>query len=201
MEKEKEILSRDNITLDIEINNIKEIIKLVSDEYEKGQLIKEEINSVIEDNAQKKYILETLDRKMYNLKQTLLVKQQSALAFEIICRNNKKIIENLEHIKNVTVEALNTAVVVAQSLYHQKLVLNKIKTIECGAVNLMQSTSYVLGNQQNELHSSSNLEDSLKNAFNNTFETLSKVYAENKTSIPENQAKIIELKKIGERYE
>ena len=201
MEKEKEILNRDNITLEIEINNINELIKLIDAEYENGQKIMEEIKSVIDTTPQMGWMLDTLERKMYNLKQTSLVKRQSALAFEVICKNNKKIIENLERIKNITLDALHTAVLVAESMYHQKLVLNNIKVIENGTKDLMQSTSSTLNHIQNASVSESALGKTLKDAFNNTFELISNVSAETKTSIPESQAKIIELKKIGERYE
>ena len=130
-----------------------------------------------------------------------LIKEQSALAFEIIRRNNKEIIRNLERIKNVTIVALNTAVMVAKSLYNQKLVLNKISMLEKGTANLIQGTANAVKNQSQKIAKSSNPEDVLKSAFNNAFETLSSVKQENEKSFPENETKIIELKKMGESYE
>lgn len=210
MEKEKEILNRDNITLEIEINRLRELIEKINIEYENGQVLKQEANSIIEsaktenDIQKAKYyeqnILEPLERKLFDIKQMGIVKEQSALAFEIIRRNNKEIIRNIERIKNVTIEALNTAVIVAKSLYNQKLVLDKIKVIEKGTGSLMQNTAKALKNKSINI-ANSKPEEVLKSAFNNAFDTLNNVNEENKKSIPENEAKIIELKKIGESYE
>lgn len=211
LEKEKDILNHDNITLEIEINSLREIIEKINAEYENGQILKEEVNQIIEnakaendENKAKFYIqnvLTPLERKLYDIKQMALIKEQSALAFEIIRRNNKEIIRNLERIKNVTIVALNTAVMVAKSLYNQKLVLNKISMLEKGTANLIQGTANAVKNQSQKIAKSSNPEDVLKSAFNNAFETLSSVKQENEKSFPENETKIIELKKMGESYE
>ena len=210
MEKEKEILNRDNITLEIEINRLRELIEKINNEYENGNKIKVEVNEIIEkakiegeQEKEKHYtqnVLDPLERKLYDIKQMALIKEQSALAFEIIQRNNKEIIRNLERIKNVTVEALNTAVIVAKSLYNQKIVLNKIKMLEKGTANLIQGTAKVVKEESIKIAQEDNPEDVLKSAFNNAFETLNSVEKENKKAIPESETKIIELKKIGETY-
>ena len=211
LEKEKNILNRDNITLEIEINRLRDLIEQINNEYANGEEIRKDVNSIIEkakqENNNKKEqfytqnVLTPLERKLYDIKQMALIKEQSALAFEIIRRNNKEIIRNLERIKNVTIEALNTAVIVAKSLYNQKLVLNKIKMMEKGTSNLIEGTANAIKNQSEEIAKSSNPEELLKKAFDNALNTLSNVNEENKKSIPENETKIIELKKIGEKFE
>jgi len=211
LEQEKEILKRDNITLEIEINNLRETIEKIENEYGNGLNLEKEIYQIIENakaendenkaNFYMQNVLEPLERRLYDIKQMALIKEQSALAFEIIRRNNSEIIRNLERIKNVTIVALNTAVIVAKSLYNQKIVLNKISMLEKGTGNLIQGTANVLKEQSKEIAKDSNPEILLKSAFNKAFEALSGAKEENRKSLPENETKIIELKKMGESYE
>ena len=205
LEKEKEILNRDNITLEIEINNIKEIIKKLDSEYENGILLKNEISENIkkyDENNVDYYIknfIEPLDKKMVDIKQMALIKEQSRLALEIIRRNNKEIIGNLDRIKNVTIVALNTAVIVAKSLFNQKLVLNKIQMLERGTEGLLKGTTRVLKEGGEKIYNTTtniSPEEALNSAFINAFETLSKADKQNKTTFPKNKTQIIELKKI-----
>lgn len=209
LEKEKEILNRDNITLEIEINNLEEVVEKLNLEYENGNILKNEINAIIESAKEQKdkikenfYIrdvLEPLEKKLYDIKQMAVIKEQSYLALEIIRRNNKEIIRNLERIKNVTIVALNTAVMVAKSLYNQNLVLKKIQTLEKGTGNLIQGTSNILREQGEKIYNvaiNDKPEETLKFAFNNVFETLSKVDEKNKKAFPENEIQVLELRKM-----
>lgn len=58
-----------------------------------------------------------------DLQQQLAVNQQGILAAEILVKNNKELIRNVDRGINVTVSALETAVAVALTLNNQKLVL------------------------------------------------------------------------------
>lgn len=172
LNKEKEVLKRDNITLELEITNLEEIIKQINLEYENGIKLKNEINENLEkmqdENKEKYYIqnvINPLEKKLFDLKQMAIIKEQSILAIEIICRNNKEIIRNLEKIQNVTMEALNTAIIVANSLNNQKRVLDKTKEL---------------------------------NVFDNFYQTINEAEKQNKTKFPEIENKVIELKKIEE---
>ena len=172
LNKEKEVLKRDNITLELEITNLEEIIKQINLEYENGIKLKNEINENLEkmqdENKEKYYIqnvINPLEKKLFDLKQMAIIKEQSVLAIEIICRNNKEIIRNLEKIQNVTMEALNTAIIVANSLNNQKRVLDKTKEL---------------------------------NVFDNFYQTINEAEKQNKTKFPEIENKVIELKKIEE---
>ena len=131
----------------------------------------------------------------------VVIKEQSILAIEIVRRNNKEIIRNIDRIKNVTIEALNTAVIVAKSLYKQKIVLNKINELEKSTNNFIKNTSDSISIQGENIYniaSNSTLE-SLQDAFKNVLNTINDVNIQNKKSFPENEIKIIELKK-GEGY-
>ncbi len=211
LEKEKEILNRDNVTLQIEINKIKALIKSIDDEYEYGEKLKDEISSIIltanaEGNTGKEgyysnKLLKMLEEKMYDLKQMSIVKEQSALAFEIVKNNNEGVIRNIDRVTKVTLEALNTAVIVANSVYNQKLVLKKLKMIENRANGISADTIDVLKKENVNSFTNGKPDTMIGNTFNNALEILNSANEENKKFIPESKNKLIELKRIGESYE
>ena len=132
LKKEEEILKRDNITLELEIKNLESIINQIEVECENGLKLKSKIDCNLSEmhdndreNSYMQNVLGPLEKKLYDLKQMAVIKRQSISALEIICRNNKEIIRNLNTLQNVTVEALNTAIVIANSLDNQKVILNK----------------------------------------------------------------------------
>lgn len=212
LDNEKNILSRDNITLEIEINKINEIIEELEKENENGSIFITEINNIIEklkkeNNTSKikfytQNILDPLEKKIYDIKQMIIVKEQSIIALQIIRRNNKEIIRNIDRVKNVTISALNTAVMVATSMFNQKIVLDKINSLEKGAQNITADIGNTLDEIKIEkLDSSSNPPVLLQKTFDNALKVFSEVDTENQKTFPESQIQIIELKKLEESYE
>ena len=198
LERKKNILTNDNITLELEINKIDEIIKNLEKEYDNGIKLKEEIknNDLYSDGEfNVETILNSLDKKIYDIKEMIIVKQQSQMALEIIRRNNKEIIRNIEKIKNITIEALNTAVIVAKSIYNQKLVLKGLDKLKVKTQDLMVGTGKIINNDIDTNSSNDKLE-LMKVMFNNILTTIEEADEQNKKSIPESELKIIELKKI-----
>ena len=209
LNNEKNILNRDNITLEIETNRINEIIDQLQNEYNNGNILKNEIEAMIEtlknneDEIKVNYytqnFLTVLEQKMFDLKQMIIVKQQSIMALQIIIRNNKEIMRNIDRVNNITISALNTAVLVAKTLYHQKLVLNTINNVEngVGKINTDIGTKFSNEINLNKIDSEANGQLLLKKAFDNAIEFFNDVDRENKIYFPENEKKIIELK-MGE---
>lgn len=198
LERKKNILTNDNITLELEINKIDEIIKNLEKEYDNGIKLKEEIknNDLYSDGEfNVETILNSLDKKIYDIKEMIIVKQQSQMALEIIRRNNKEIIRNIEKIKNITIEALNTAVIVAKSIYNQKLVLKGLDKLKVKTQDLMVGTGKIINNDI-YVNSSNDKLELMKEMFNNILTTIEEADEQNKKSIPESELKIIELKKI-----
>ena len=201
LERKKNILTNDNITLEIEVNKIDDIIKNLEIEYNNGIKLKEEIKNLCTDEELNvENIINSLDKKIYDIKEIIIVKQQSQIALEIIRRNNKEIIRNIDKIKNVTIEALNTAVIVAKSIYNQKLVLNGIDRLKKDTQNLILGTGKIIKNEGKEIYvnASNDKLELMKEAFSNVLTTIEEADEQNKKSIPESELKIIELKKLEE---
>lgn len=202
LNNEKDILKRDNITLEIEIKRINEIINQLQNEYNNGNNLKSEIDSLIGDFKNKKdeinvnyysqNFLTSLDKKMFDLKQMIIVKQQSIMALQIIIRNNKEIMRNIDRVNNITINALNTAVLVAKTIYNQRIVLNVLNNIDNGAQNIINQFEDEISIEK--IDSKTNGKMLLQSAFDNAIEVFGDVDKENKIAFPENEKKIIELK-------
>lgn len=136
-------------------------------------------------------VLEPIEKKLFDLKQMSLVKKQSGIALEVIRNNNKEIIRNIERITDVTFVALNTAIIVAEALYNQKISLKKITELEKGTEKFMQNVGKAVKEEYRIKNGS--LED-LKKAFNDAYSVIDDAQLQNKKVLPENELKLMELK-------
>jgi uncharacterized protein YaaN involved in tellurite resistance len=115
-------------------------------------------------------------QKHQDLLTQLAVSIQGYLAIDLIRRNNIELVKGVDRATTTTIAALRTAVIVAQALANQKLVLDQITTLNETTSNLIESTSKSLATQSvaiNEQASSSTIGiDKLEAAFTNIFQTM-----------------------------
>ncbi|MCW2812186.1 MAG: hypothetical protein JWP61_2644 [Friedmanniella sp.] len=83
-------------------------------------------------------------QKHQDLLTQLAVSIQSYLAIDIIIKNNIELIKGVDRASTTTVSALRTAVVVAQALGNQRLVLDQITALNTTTSNLIEGTSQML---------------------------------------------------------
>jgi uncharacterized protein YaaN involved in tellurite resistance len=83
-------------------------------------------------------------QKHQDLLTQLAVAIQSYLAIDIIIKNNIELIKGVDRASTTTVSALRTAVIVAQALGNQKLVLDQITALNTTTSDLIQRTSEML---------------------------------------------------------
>ena len=118
-------------------------------------------------------------QKHQDLLTQLAVSIQGYLALDVIRRNNLELIKGVQRATTTTVSALRTAVIVAQALADQKLVLDQITALNTTTSNLIESTSEMLRQQStsiNEQASSSTVElDKLQKAFQNVYATMDEI--------------------------
>ncbi|HEX3506747.1 MAG TPA: toxic anion resistance protein, partial [Candidatus Dormibacteraeota bacterium] len=81
----------------------------------------------------------------------LAVSVQGYLALDVIRRNNVELIKGVDRATTTTVSALRTAVIVAQALSNQKLVLDQITALNTTTGNLIESTSELLKQQSGQI--------------------------------------------------
>lgn len=106
----------------------------------------------------------------------LAVSVQGYLAMDLIRKNNLELIKGVDRARTTTIAALRTAVIVAQALANQKMVLDQIDAINTTTNNMILQTSEMLRDQTARIHeqaSSSGVSvDTLQRAFDNVFATM-----------------------------
>ena len=120
-------------------------------------------------------------QKAQDLLTQLAVSVQGYMALDVVRRNNEELIRGVDRATTTTVSALRTAVVVAQALVDQKLVLDQITALNSTTSSLIESTSAMLRQQSgqiNEQAASSTIElSSLQTAFDNIYATIDEIDA------------------------
>lgn len=139
------------------------VAKLEATDPEKARIVKEEM-------------LFYVRQKVQDLLTQLAVSIQGYLALDLVRKNNLELIKGVDRASTTTVSALRTAVIVAQALANQKLVLDQITALNTTTGNLIESTSVMLRQQSAEIHeqaASSTIElERLQGAFNNIYATM-----------------------------
>jgi len=155
---------------------------LEAQDAEKARVVKEEM-------------LFYIRQKVQDLLTQLAVTIQGYLALDMVRKNNLELIKGVDRATTTTVSALRTAVIVAQALANQKLVLDQITALNTTTSNMIESTSVMLKQQSAQIHeqaASSTIElDKLKKAFQNIYDTMDTV-ANFKVKALENMKQTVE---------
>ena len=115
-------------------------------------------------------------QKHQDLLTQLAVSIQGYLAMDIVIKNNLELIKGVDRATTTTVSALRTAVIVAQALANQKLVLDQITALNTTTSRMIESTSEMLKDnsiaiQQGAANATVGLPE-LQKAFANIYATM-----------------------------
>ncbi|MFV0461292.1 MAG: toxic anion resistance protein [Actinomycetales bacterium] len=106
----------------------------------------------------------------------LAVAVQGYLALDLVKKNNVELIKGVDRAQTTTVAALRTAVIVAQALNNQKLVLDQINALNATTNSMIESTSVMLRQQgaqvQQQAAQATVSVETLQRAFDNVFATM-----------------------------
>jgi uncharacterized protein YaaN involved in tellurite resistance len=115
-------------------------------------------------------------QKHQDLLTQMAVSIQGYLSIDLIRKNNTELIKGVDRATTTTISALRTAVIVAQALANEKLVLDQITALNTTTSNMIESTSQLLASNTvsiNEQAASSTIQiDKLQAAFNNIYQTM-----------------------------
>ncbi|CDH47338.1 MAG: toxic anion resistance protein [Candidatus Competibacteraceae bacterium] len=157
--------------------------QIEAESQEKARIIKEEM-------------LFYLRQKVQDLLTQLAVSIQGYLALDMIRKNNLELIKGVDRATTTTVSALRTAVIVAQALANQKLVLDQINALNTTTGNLIESTSAMLKQQSGQIQqqavSATISLDKLKTAFSNIYQTMD-MMADYKIKALDNMRQTVEV--------
>jgi uncharacterized protein YaaN involved in tellurite resistance len=159
------------------------LAEIEQEDPEKARVVREEV-------------LFYIRQKEQDLLTQLAVSVQGYMALDVIRRNDLELIKGVERATTTTISALRTAIIVAQALTNQKLVLDQITALNTTTSNLVSGTSAMLKSQSAEIHeqaaaSTVSLEH-LQAAFTNVFETLDMI-ADYKVAALDSMAQTISL--------
>jgi uncharacterized protein YaaN involved in tellurite resistance len=139
------------------------IATIETSDPEKARVVKEEMLFYVRQKVQ-----DLLTQQAVNI--------QGYLALDMVRRNNLELIKGVDRATTTTVAALRTAVIVAQALANQKLVLDQITALNTTTSSLIESTSQLLRKQTVDIHqqaASATLNvESLQKAFANIYESM-----------------------------
>lgn len=106
----------------------------------------------------------------------LAVSVQGYLAMDLVRKNNTELIKGVERARTTTIAALRTAVVVAQALANQRMVLDQIDAVNNTTNAMILQTSEMLRDQTTRIHQQATNSgvsvETLQRAFDNVFQTM-----------------------------
>jgi uncharacterized protein YaaN involved in tellurite resistance len=214
LQRGKEQLQRDNITLTEDQKALRSATHELERASKLGQLIDQKLDyrctrDLAQDEERKRFVEEELlfplRQRVQDIQQQLLVAQQGFLTTEMIIRNNKELIRGVDRAINVTVNALQIAVTLALALAHQRVTLDKIQAVNETTNNLIAGTASRLREQGAEIQkqaSSTSLDMStLKQAFVDINAALEDVSRYRQEALPKMAQNILEMDQMAAEAE
>lgn len=189
LNKGQDLLRRDNAALNVERRSLWGNLGTLKRAYELLTNIDDELVARIdrERAAGNVELASSLERdalfavrqRRQDVQTQAAVTIQAYLSMGIIQQNNDQLVRGVERAKTTTVTALRTAVIVAQSLENQKLVLDQIDAVNRTTDAMIDRTSKLL--QENSLRtqqqavSSGVSPETLRRAYDAVFSTLDSI--------------------------
>ncbi|MES1954497.1 toxic anion resistance protein [Salinisphaera hydrothermalis] len=211
LEAGKDMLRRDNLTLADDQDALRESLTQLRRQIELGQLIDQRLQAAAgelpEENAKRRFIEEELlfplRQRIVDLQQQLTVSQQGVLALEVVIRNNRELMRGVDRALNVTVSALNVAVTTALALANQRLVLDRVESINKTTSDMIAGTAKQLRSQGVDIQnrSASTLLDmeQLESAFADVIGAIDEVSRYRREALPRLDEQIRRLDEMAER--
>lgn len=212
LEKGKDQLKRDNITLKDDQAHFAQLAEHLKKTIAYAQLIDQRLtdkieNEMVSDDPRtvflKEEVLFPLRQRIVDLQQQLAVSQQGELTIEVVRRNNKELIRGVNRALNVTVNALQIAVTLALALANQKIVLQKIEAINTTTNDLIAKTAANLKQQGAAIHkqaASAQLDvEVLKQAFNDINSALEDISQYRQNALPKMANTIVEMGQLSDK--
>ena len=181
----KDELMRDNAAIEQEKVNLWTLMERLEKYIYLGKKLDGELDAKVRaievgDPEKARVIREELlfyaRQKVTDLLTQMSVNIQGYLALDLVRKNNLELIKGVDRATTTTVAALRTAVIVAQALGNQKLVLDQISALNTTTGNVIASTSEMLRDQSAKIHqqaASSTIEIAkLQQAFQNIYRTM-----------------------------
>jgi uncharacterized protein YaaN involved in tellurite resistance len=183
-------LRRDNASLNVEKARLWESLGRINQYIYVAERLDARLSAKISEldatdperaKALREDVLFYVRQKHQDLLTQLAVSIQGYLAMDIVIKNNIELIKGVDRATTTTVAALRTAVIVAQALANQKLVLDQITALNVTTSNMIESTSKLLADNsasiQQQAASATVGLPQLQAAFANIYATMDSIDA------------------------
>ena len=138
-------------------------------------------------------IIHPLEKKLFDIQEMVVVNEQTVLAMEVVIRNNQELIRHADRVRSVTLSTVNTAMLLAANLNHQKVSLQKLDAL----YRKERQTIERMGRAVTRKVSVEGLQESFQEAF----DVYDELEQETQNFLPENEIKISEIQKKSETNE
>ncbi|WP_320823908.1 toxic anion resistance protein [Reinekea sp.] len=200
LEKGKNVLTKDNMTLKIDRDKLMEFTWQLQDQLQIAMLLDAELAQWSSDleAAQKKYIEEDilyyLRQEVQDMQLSLGAANQAILVSDIIRRANEELIRSTDRTLNVSAQALQTAAALQVALSHQEKQMKAVKATQEMTVELLKSTAEkakVQGVQiVKDANDVSGMIEGLQQAFSDTIEAMNLLDAYKQEALPAMQSNV-----------
>jgi uncharacterized protein YaaN involved in tellurite resistance len=155
-------LRKDNAALNLEKQHLWETMQRLNEYIYVAERLDVKLSAKIAEfdttdpdkaKALREDVLFYVRQKHQDLLTQLAVSIQGYLAIDVIIKNNLELIKGVDRATTTTVSALRTAVIVAQALANQKLVLDQITALNTTTSNMIEATSKMLADQSASIQS------------------------------------------------
>ena len=181
-------LTKDNVSLNLEKTNLWSVMGRLNQYVYVAERLDARLSAKIAElelsdpeaaKALSQDVLFYVRQKHQDLLTQLAVSIQAYLAIDVIIKNNVELIKGVDRASTTTVSALRTAVIVAQALGNQKLVLDQITALNTTTSGMIQRTSEMLKDNsaaiQEQAASSTIGIEQLQAAFANIYATMDSI--------------------------
>ena len=160
LENGKDELVKDNIALERDKRTMWDTMQELEQYSYIGKELSQKVEIMIDQvrlkdeqkaNVLQEEVLFYLKQKVTDLLTQQAVSVQAYMSLDLIRKNNLELIKGVDRALMTTVSALQTAMVVAQALSNQKLVLNQVKVINSTTEDLIVATSKMLNQQTRDI--------------------------------------------------
>ena len=206
-----DMLRRDNVTLGDDQKALRELLNQLSRQIDLGRMIDsrlvDQAAALPAEAPQRRFVEEELvfplRQRVVDLQQQLAVSQQGVIALEVVIRNNRELIRGVDRAVNVTVSALNVAVTTALALSNQKLVLDRIESLNTTTSTMIAGTAKALRTQGVDIQkrASSSMLDmkQLESAFSDVLGALDEVSRYRREALPKLDEQIDRLEGLAKQ--
>lgn len=211
LESGRDMLRRDNITLSDDQERLRKLLGQLERQVDLGRLIDRRlvagVSRLTAEDPQRAFIEEELlfplRQRIVDLQQQQAVSQQGVLALEVIIRNNRELMRGVDRAIHVTVSALTVAIAVALALANQRLVLDRVESLNTTTAEMITGTAQALRQQGVEIQTraaSAQLDmQALEEAFNEVQGAIDDLSRYRQEALPQLDAQIDRLAQLAHR--